>query len=151
MMKLLALLALAMAVAAGPGMMEDIPGVSQANMERLRQSLNPRPNGPEEFRRKMQEWENSLPTAERAAAQAHREQMQERHHAEFLQRGIPGVSAASMDRLRQIMTPRPNGPEEFRQKMNEWINSLPPEDKAAAEAHEQQMRQRGPPPPPGNH
>ncbi|CAJ0591002.1 unnamed protein product [Cylicocyclus nassatus] len=150
MLKLLALFAFATGIAARPGEMRDIPGVSAANMERLRQMMNPRPNGREEFKQRMQEWENSLPAAERTAVQNHRRQMFERRHAELLQRGIPGVSDSSMDRLRQMMNPLPEGREAFQQKMDEWINSLPPADKAAAEAHREQMRQRhrGPPPPP---
>ncbi|CAJ0591003.1 unnamed protein product [Cylicocyclus nassatus] len=140
MLKLLVFLALAMAIAATPCAMEDIPGVSKANMDRLRQIMDPRP--------RIEEWENSLPTAEKAAAIAYREQIHEKHHAEFLSKDIPGVSKASMDRLRQIMNPRPDGPEDFEKKINEWIDSLPPEDKAAAEAHREEMhKRRGPPPP----
>ncbi|CAJ0591121.1 unnamed protein product [Cylicocyclus nassatus] len=141
MLKLLVLLALAMAIPAAPCAMEDIPGVSKANMERLRQIMDPR--------LRIEEWENSLPEAERIAAIAHRERIQDKHLTVFLRRDIPGVSKASMDRLRQILNPRPEGPGDFEQKINEWINSLPPEDKAAAEAHRAEMHQkRGPPPPP---
>ncbi|CAJ0591006.1 unnamed protein product, partial [Cylicocyclus nassatus] len=77
MLKLLTLFALAIGITARPGEMRDIPGVSAANMERLRQMMNPRPNGREEFKQRMQEWENSLPAAERTAVQTHRKQMHE--------------------------------------------------------------------------
>ncbi|CAJ0591022.1 unnamed protein product [Cylicocyclus nassatus] len=152
MLKLVALFALVMIVTAqmgpggpgGPGgpFRMEIPGVSAASMERLHQMMNPRPNGFQEFRQRIEQWENSLPEAERQAAQAHRERMRQRHR-EFMEKGIPGVSKESMQRLHEMMrNSRPEGREAFRQRMDEWVNSLSPEERAAAEAHRQQMRER---------
>ncbi|VDM72730.1 unnamed protein product, partial [Strongylus vulgaris] len=104
-------------------------------MEKLRQMLNPRPNGFEAFKQKITEWENSLPEAEKQAARTHREQMRKKFHEEFLKRDIPGVSAAGMAKLREIMSTPPNGREEFKQRMDTWVSGLSPADKAAAEAH----------------
>ncbi|CAJ0590892.1 unnamed protein product [Cylicocyclus nassatus] len=141
MLKILAFLALVTVITARRGWTRDIPGVSAANMEKLHQIMNPRPHGREEFRRRFLEWENSLPPAEKAAAQAHRERRRNRHR-KMLEQGIPGVSAASMTKLRQMMEPLPEGRGAFREKMHEWMNSLPPEDKKAAEAYREQVRQR---------
>ncbi|CAJ0591005.1 unnamed protein product [Cylicocyclus nassatus] len=140
MLKILVFLALVM-VAARRGWTKKIPGVSAANMEKLHQIMSPRPHGLKEFERRFLEWENSLPPAEKAAAQAYREQWHNRYR-KMLEQGIPGVSAASMTKLRQMMEPLPERMGAFLEKMHEWMNSLPPEDKKAAEAYREQIRQR---------
>ncbi|EYC01566.1 hypothetical protein Y032_0106g3761 [Ancylostoma ceylanicum] len=45
---------------------EDIPGVSAASMEKLRQIMNPRPTSREEFKQKMHQWKSGLSESERA-------------------------------------------------------------------------------------
>ncbi|RCN48270.1 hypothetical protein ANCCAN_05685 [Ancylostoma caninum] len=52
---------------------------------------------------------------------------------------IPGISPASMEKLRQIMTPRPASREEFRRKIHQWRSGLSETERAAAEAYKQQM------------
>ncbi|EYC01558.1 hypothetical protein Y032_0106g3756 [Ancylostoma ceylanicum] len=37
---------------------------------------------------------------------------------------VPGISATSMEKLRQLMTPRPTNKEEFKQKMEQWLSGL---------------------------
>ncbi|KAL6741041.1 hypothetical protein Aduo_014337 [Ancylostoma duodenale] len=55
---------------------------------------------------------------------------------------IPGISPASMEKLRQIMTPRPATREEFRKKIDQWRSGLSESERAAAEAFKQQMREK---------
>ncbi|RCN48271.1 hypothetical protein ANCCAN_05686 [Ancylostoma caninum] len=55
---------------------------------------------------------------------------------------VPGISATSMDQLRQMMTPRPATKEEFKQKMEQWLSGLSETEKAAAEAFREQMGQK---------
>ncbi|KAL6741042.1 hypothetical protein Aduo_014338 [Ancylostoma duodenale] len=55
---------------------------------------------------------------------------------------VPGVSATSMEKLRQLMTPAPANKEEFKQKMEQWLSGLSEIEKAAAEAFREQMRQK---------
>ncbi|ETN78027.1 hypothetical protein RB195_012993 [Necator americanus] len=55
---------------------------------------------------------------------------------------VPGVSAASMDKLRQMMTPRPTTKEGFMQVIQQWMNGLSPTEKEAAEEFGEQMRQK---------
>ncbi|CAJ0590971.1 unnamed protein product [Cylicocyclus nassatus] len=52
---------------------------------------------------------------------------------------IPGVSEENMTKLREIFK---SGREEFRQKMDDWLNSLPEEEKKVAEAHREEIRKR---------
>ncbi|VDM69310.1 unnamed protein product [Strongylus vulgaris] len=55
---------------------------------------------------------------------------------------IPGVSAANMDKLRQLMTPHPESRKEFREKMKEWMDGLPEDEKKAAEAHRDEIKKK---------
>ncbi|VDK54959.1 unnamed protein product [Cylicostephanus goldi] len=52
---------------------------------------------------------------------------------------IPGVSEANMAKLREIFEAHR---EEFKKKMDDWVNSLPEEEKKAAEAHREEIRKR---------
>ncbi|KHJ83065.1 hypothetical protein OESDEN_17239, partial [Oesophagostomum dentatum] len=81
MLKLVVLVALAaVACATWDGEIKDIPGVSAANMDKLRQLLNPRPANKEEFKAKIEQWMAGLSTSEKAAAEEFREQMHQKHH-----------------------------------------------------------------------
>ncbi|CAJ0590970.1 unnamed protein product [Cylicocyclus nassatus] len=77
-LQLLVLLALAIAICAQRGRHEfkNIPGVSEANMAKLRELFEARR---EEFKKKMDDWLNSLPEEEKKAAEAHREEIRKRH------------------------------------------------------------------------
>ncbi|KAK6753745.1 hypothetical protein RB195_012999 [Necator americanus] len=76
MMKLLVLIVLAVTVySAWNGTMPDIPGISAESMAKLREMLNPRPANREAFKQVMEKWKGTLSATERAAADAHREQM----------------------------------------------------------------------------
>ncbi|KAK6753742.1 hypothetical protein RB195_012996 [Necator americanus] len=77
MMKLLVLIVLAITVFGLPpdGNMPDIPGVSTESMAKLRQMLNPRPANHEAFKQVIEKWKSTLSDTEKAAANAHEEQM----------------------------------------------------------------------------
>ncbi|CAJ0591032.1 unnamed protein product [Cylicocyclus nassatus] len=53
---------------------------------------------------------------------------------------IPGVSTENMEKLRKLMDPRPESREDFKKKMHEWMNSLPEDEKKAAEKHREERR-----------
>ncbi|KHJ83461.1 hypothetical protein OESDEN_16842 [Oesophagostomum dentatum] len=81
MLKLIVLVALAaVACANWDGEIKDIPGVSAANMDKLRQLLTPRPANKEEFKAKIEQWTAGLSASEKAAAEEFREQMRQKHH-----------------------------------------------------------------------
>ncbi|ETN78028.1 hypothetical protein RB195_012994 [Necator americanus] len=52
---------------------------------------------------------------------------------------IPGISAESMKKLREMLTPRPANKEAFKQVMEKWKSTLSATEKAAADAHREKM------------
>ncbi|CAJ0590972.1 unnamed protein product [Cylicocyclus nassatus] len=53
---------------------------------------------------------------------------------------VPGVAPQNMEKLREILTSRPNNKEEFKNKMEMWLNGLTEPEKAAAYKFREEMQ-----------